>query len=190
MLRYRERIPPHPQLRFPVRLLACLRRPVFLCSVVPTPGSVRVELSHGCWGHVSVCLGTRCGGACQDLWSHNLSSLLCQSLGCGPAIQPTYRGSSPFLGQALITSFHTTAHTRDLSQSAMVVNAQGRCGDPDPAYVVCSGNGGGWPSLDLHETQPLIRSPLLQGASRPRFSLPDTSVLERWRFSLKVGGFQ
>lgn len=31
---------------------------------------------------------------------------------------------------------------------------------------------------------------LLQVASRPILSLPDTSVLEKWKFTLKVGGFQ
>lgn len=95
-----------------------------------------VNLSHGCWGHASVCLGTRCGGVCEDTWSHNLSTMLCQSLGCGQPVQPV-SPSREASQQVLISSFQTTAHTRSLSQSAMVLD-HGSC-SRKPAYVVCSG---------------------------------------------------
>lgn len=98
-----------------------------------------MNLTKDCWGHVSVCLGSRCGGVCGDTWSQNLSSMLCKSLSCGRPVQanrdPTRRPASQ---QVLISSFQTTTHTRSLSQSAMVL-ATGRCYS-DPVYVVCSGN--------------------------------------------------
>lgn len=124
-------------LSFSDHLLASLRCRVFLCFVVTTSGSITVKLTNDCWGHVSVCLGTSCGGACKDSWSQKMSSMLCQSLSCGKPIQPTTYQSSQ--KEVLITSFHTTTHTRSLSQSAMVANTQSCVNNP--AYVVCSGKG-------------------------------------------------
>lgn len=117
-------------LPFSVHLVSfsALRRPT---------GNITVKLSNGCWGHVSVCLATRCGGVCKDAWSHNLSSILCQSLSCGQPVQPT--GAQDQVHDVLISSVHTTAYTRSLSQSAMLVNNGSSCAN-NPAYVVCSGN--------------------------------------------------
>lgn len=105
-------------------------------TVVATTGSITVNLTFGCWGHVSVCLGNRCGGVCNDCWSQNLSSMLCQSLSCGKPVQNTTNQES--FQEVLISSFHPATHTNDLNQSAMVVNSNS-C-SRKPAYVVCSGN--------------------------------------------------
>lgn len=109
-------------------------------TVVPTTGSITVNLTLGCWGHVNVCLGTRCGGVCNDCWSQNLSRTLCQSLSCGKPVQKITNQES--FQEVLISSFHPNfnpnSHTNDLNQSAMVINNDS-C-NSKPAYVVCSGN--------------------------------------------------
>lgn len=125
-------------LSFSVHLLTSLRCCVFFPFVVPTTESMMVNLTNGCWGHVSVCVGTRCGGVCKDSWSNSLSRMLCESLSCGRPIQHTT--NQQYSQEVLITSFHTKKYTRSLNQSTMVVNNEGSCAK-QPAYVVCSGKG-------------------------------------------------
>lgn len=108
----------------------------FLSFVVTITERITAELTYGCWGHVNVSVGAKCGGVCKYSWTENMSAMLCENLGCGKPIQQT---KSPENSQkVIITRLHTTTYTRNLTQSVMVMRKNvPRC---IQAYVVCSGN--------------------------------------------------
>lgn len=97
-----------------------------------------MDLTNGCWGNVRVCVGTNCGGVCEDAWSQ--STMLCENLGCGSAIQSTTKNSNE-KSEAIVKSVHTTNQTTNLNQSILVRSHDKDTTCPsNTAYVVCSGN--------------------------------------------------
>lgn len=100
-----------------------------------TPGSIKVDLTEGCWGHVNVCVGEKCGGVRRDTWSKEKSGTLCRNLGCGTSINPDK--SPDGKSEVIIQSLHATLLTANLNQSILVLSHD--YGDRRSAYVVCSG---------------------------------------------------
>ncbi|XP_056897293.1 scavenger receptor cysteine-rich type 1 protein M160 [Takifugu flavidus] len=98
---------------------------------------ITANLTSECWGHVNICVGTKCGGVSKVSWTQNMSVMLCDNLGCGKPVQPTR--NQEYFQEVIIASLYPTAHTRNVSQSVIVMkndSAQIK----NPAYVVCSGS--------------------------------------------------
>lgn len=106
-----------------------------------TPGTIEVDLTEGCWGHVNVCVGGNCGGVRRDTWSKPKSDTLCRNLGCGTTI-----ASTEILGgkglSVMVQSLHTTSLTANLNQSILVLSHRliETPSKNSVAHVVCSGN--------------------------------------------------
>lgn len=106
-----------------------------------TPGSIKVDLTEGCWGHVNVCVGGKCGGVRRDTWSKQKSATLCRNLGCGTTIESAE--SPDVKSKVIVESLHTTSLTANLNQSILVLSQRRHFEPPSKsssAYVVCSGN--------------------------------------------------
>lgn len=107
-----------------------------------TPGTIKVDLTEGCWGHVNVCVGGKCGGVRRDTWSKQKSDTLCRNLGCGTTIASTESLGGKVLN-VIVESLHTTSLTANLNQSILVLSQSQHFEPPSEsssAYVVCSGN--------------------------------------------------
>lgn len=98
---------------------------------------ITANLTSECWGHVNVCVGTKCGGVSKDSWTQSMSAMLCDNLGCGKPVQPT--GNQEYFQGVIIASLHPTMYTRNVSQSVVVMK-NNKNWIKNPAYVVCSGN--------------------------------------------------
>lgn len=121
-----------------VHLLATnLKCSFFLCFVVTTADHISANLTKGCWGHVNVCVGNKCGGVCKDSWTQKMSAMLCENLGCGKPIQSIM--NQEYFQEVIITSLYTTTYTRNLNQGIVIMKNDSDC-IKNPAYVVCSGN--------------------------------------------------
>lgn len=103
---------------------------------------ITANLTSECWGHVNICVGTKCGGVSKDSWTQNMSAMLCDNLGCGKPVQPTK--NQEYFQEVIIASLYPTTYTRNVSQSVMVMkndhNLEQMTWNKNPAYVVCSGN--------------------------------------------------
>ncbi|XP_058498234.1 scavenger receptor cysteine-rich type 1 protein M160 [Solea solea] len=103
---------------------------------VTCSGTITVTMTNKCWGTVSVCLDGRCGGVCADSWTNAHSVELCQSLGCGTAIQAADR--LPGQEFVMVKSLYKTKHTTSPRHYSFVMKSEQHvC---PPAYVVCSGS--------------------------------------------------
>lgn len=105
--------------------------------MVTTTERITANLTSDCWGHVNICVGSKCGGVSRDYWTQNLSAMLCDNLGCGKPVQPTR--NQEYSQEVIIASLYPTMYTRNVSQSVMVMKNDG-AQIKNPAYVVCSGN--------------------------------------------------
>ncbi|TNM86312.1 hypothetical protein fugu_006542 [Takifugu bimaculatus] len=98
---------------------------------------ITANLTSECWGHVNICVGTKCGGVSKVSWTQNMSVMLCDNLGCGKPVQPIR--NQKYFQEVIIASLYPTAHTRNVSQSVIVMKND-RARIKNPAYVVCSGS--------------------------------------------------
>lgn len=105
-----------------------------------TPGSIKVDLTDGCWGHVNVCVGGKCGGVRRDTWSEEKSDTLCGNLGCGTTIATADNPDGK--SQVIVESLHTKFLTDNLNKSVLVLSKINPNEKPNhrSAFVVCSGN--------------------------------------------------
>lgn len=110
---------------------------------VSQPGSIKVDLTEGCWGHVNVCVEGKCGGVRNDTWLEEKSKSLCKNLGCGTAI--AFTESPNGKSEVIVESLHTFLPANNFNRSVVVlsqIQPKSRTIQPNhhAAYVVCSGN--------------------------------------------------